>query len=119
MHLKPYLVIKRDDDDDEDEDVEIHHHHHYHHGSHPDTMGVMHHDQYAGEYGSAMARVKERLHKHPSTWAAHGTSKSGLMAIVAMEYQELMEAKASGDEKHIEKELCDLAAACIRAYEHL
>lgn len=98
MHLKPYLLITK---------------------SHSFDMEGLHHEQHAGEYGSALARVKERLHKHPSTWVAHGTSKSGLMAIVAMEYQELMEAKASGDEKHIEKELCDLAAACIRAYEHL
>lgn len=119
MHMKPYYVIKRDDDDDEDEDIEIHHHHHYHHGHHPDTMGVIHHDSYAGEHGTTMAHVKSRMENPPHTWAAYHDKPGGMMSIVEMEYRELMEKKTEGSTSGIEKELTDLAAACICALKKM
>lgn len=122
MHYKPYYVIKKDDDDDEEEDVEIHHHHHYHHGHHPDMMGVYHHDRHASgsyEHGSVMANVHERLENPPHTWASYHDKPGGLIAIVEMEYRELMEEKAEGSHSGIKKELTDLAAACICALKKM
>lgn len=37
------------------------------------------------------------------------------MSVVEMEYKELMDHKASGSRSGMEKELTDLAAACICA----
>lgn len=119
MHYKPYYVIKKDDDDDEEEDVEIHHHHHYHHGHHPDTMGVFHHDSYAGEHGSVMANVKARMDNPPSTWESYHDKPGGMMSIVEMEYRELMEEKTEGSTSGVKKELTDLAAACIHALKKM
>lgn len=120
MHYKPYYVIKRDDDDDdEDEDVEIHHHHHYHHGQHPGVMGVTSHDSYSGKHGTTMAHVQGRMENPPHTWAAYHDKPGGMMSIVEMEYRELMEAKTEGVHSAIEKELTDLAAACMCALKKM
>lgn len=119
MHYKPYYVIKRDDEDDEDEDIHIHHHyHHGHHGHHPHMTGV-HHDSYASEHGSVMATIKERMENPPHTWASYHGKPGGMMSIVEMEYTELMDAKSSGSKHSIEKELTDLAAACMCAIKKM
>lgn len=47
--------------------------------------------------------------------AGLGGAVGGLMSIVEMEYKELMTEKADGSHHGIEKELTDLAAACICA----
>lgn len=98
------MVIKHRKDDHSDE---VKHHDH-------DSKRVEH-----VEHMESVAAIHHRLKNHPPTWDAYGTSKSDLMAIISMEYQELMQAKASGDDEAIEKEACDLAAACVRLYESL
>ncbi|UPT52982.1 hypothetical protein [Hafnia phage yong3] len=116
MHYKPFYVIKRDDEDDEDEEVSVHHH--YHHGHHPHMAGY-HHDSYAREHGSIMAAIEARMENPPHTWAAHHGKAGGMMSIVEMEYMELMDAKSSGSKHSIEKELADLAAACMCALKKM
>lgn len=83
-------------------------------GSHEDK----HHDDYHlrdHEHDSIMGNVHERISNPPHTWAAHYDKPGGMMAIVEMEYKELMDRKESGAKAGIEKELTDLAAACICA----
>lgn len=89
--LLPRLVIKTGEKDHDD----------YHSGDH--------------EYGAAMADVHERIKYPPQTWAAYHDKPGGLMSVVEMEYKELMDHKASGSRSGMEKELTDLAAACICA----
>ncbi|UGL62517.1 hypothetical protein JLBYU41_66 [Escherichia phage JLBYU41] len=67
------------------------------------------------EHDSVMGSVIERTKHHPKTWDAHIDKPGGLMSIVEMEYKELMTEKADGSHHGIEKELTDLAAACICA----
>lgn len=71
------------------------------------------------EYDSVMAEVHERMVEHPSTWHNYLDKTDGMMSIVEMEYKELMEKKASGSRAGIEKELTDLAAACICALKKI
>ncbi|QHR65790.1 hypothetical protein H1N92_gp75 [Escherichia phage aaroes] len=67
------------------------------------------------EHDAVMGSVIERTKHHPKTWDAHIDKPGGLMSIVEMEYKELMTEKADGSHHGIEKELTDLAAACICA----
>lgn len=63
----------------------------------------------------AMAEVRERLANPPATWRAYAGHSGAMMAIVEMEYKELMAAREGGTSKDVEKELTDLAAACLNA----
>lgn len=67
------------------------------------------------EHDAVMGSVIERTKHYPKTWDAHIDKPGGLMSIVEMEYKELMTEKADGSHHGIEKELTDLAAACICA----
>lgn len=67
------------------------------------------------EHDAVMGSVLERTKHYPKTWDAHIDKPGGLMSIVEMEYKELMTEKADGSHHGIEKELTDLAAACICA----
>lgn len=67
------------------------------------------------EHDSVMGSVIERTKHYPKAWDAHIDKPGGLMSIVEMEYKELMTEKADGSHHGIEKELTDLAAACICA----
>ena len=67
------------------------------------------------EHDSVMGSVIARTKHYPKTWDAHIDKPGGLMSIVEMEYKELMTEKADGSHHGIEKELTDLAAACICA----
>lgn len=66
-----------------------------------------------------MAEVHERMVEHPSTWHDYLGKTDGMMSIIEMEYKELMEKKAYGSRAGIEKELTDLAAACICALKKI
>lgn len=77
------------------------------------------HDYGDHEHGAAMAEVMDRTKHYPKTWAAHIDKPGGLMAIVEMEYKELMAEKASGSHHEIVDELTDLAAACICAIHEM
>lgn len=66
-----------------------------------------------------MAEVRERLANPPSSWRSYAGHQNEVMAIIEMEYRELVQAKASGDKKSIRRELGDLAAACIHAEKSL
>lgn len=67
------------------------------------------------KHHGAMKEVADRMEDHPKTWDAYIDQPGGMMSIVEMEYSELMEKKADGSRAGIEKELTDLAAACICA----
>lgn len=67
------------------------------------------------KHHQAMKEVADRMEDHPKTWDAYIDQPGGMMSIVEMEYSELMEKKADGSRAGIEKELTDLAAACICA----
>lgn len=67
------------------------------------------------EYDSIMEHVESRAKHYPKTWDSHIGKSGGRMAIVEMEYSELMSVKSSGSHAEIERELLDLAAACICA----
>lgn len=67
------------------------------------------------EHDAVMGSVIERTKHYPKTLDAHIDKPGGLMSIVEMEYKELMTEKADGSHHGIEKELTDLAAACICA----
>lgn len=71
------------------------------------------------EHGSAMADVHERISNPPHTWEAYHDKPGGMMSIVEMEYKELMAEKANSSKHGIEKELTDLAAACICALKKM
>lgn len=77
----------------------------YHYGSH--------------EHGAVMADVHERISNPPRTWEAYHDKPGGMMSIVEMEYKELMTEKADSSKHGIEKELTDLAAACICALKKM
>ncbi|QIN92515.1 hypothetical protein [Phage NBSal001] len=87
-------------------------------GSHEDKK---HDDHHYGdhEHGSAMADVHERISKPPHTWKEYQDKPGGLISIVEMEYKELMAEKADSSKSGIEKELTDLAAACICALKKM
>lgn len=87
-----------------------HHTHHHHHHKYPEGEGYV-----APETDPLVATVLERMENPPVTWAAYAKHPESLMAIIAMEYQELLQARASGDEFAVTKELTDLAAACMEA----
>ena len=76
---------------------------------------------HAGDHESmaVMADVHQRMEQPPSTWAAYSSKSGGMMSIVEMEYRELMEKKAEGSHTGVEKELTDLAAACICALKKM
>ena len=71
------------------------------------------------EHDTAMGNVHERIKNPPHTWEAYHDKPGGLMAIVEMEYKELMAEKAESSKHGIEKELTDLAAACICALKKM
>lgn len=71
------------------------------------------------ESHSIMGRIDERIKEPPSTWAAYHGKPGGMMAIVEMEYKELMDAKKEGDHHSVKKELTDLAAACALALKKI
>lgn len=81
------------------------------------SIGNDDHDDYErdSKHDSVMGSVMERTKHYPKTWDAHIDKPGGLMSIVEMEYKELMTEKADGSHHGIEKELTDLAAACICA----
>ena len=76
-----------------------------------------HDDDYErdSKHDSVIGSVMERTKHYPKTWDAHIDKPGGLMSIVEMEYKELITEKADGSHHGIEKELTDLAAACICA----
>lgn len=116
--MRALIAIKRHKKDGDYADSGMHHHHHTHHhydGEHKEVKS--HAVDY--KYGDSVEEVLDELANPPRTWASYGTNIADLMAIIAMEYQELMAAKAEGNEKKIEEELEDLAAACIHAHKHL
>lgn len=106
MH-RGYIRIKRHDEDDDDDDIVIHHHTHHHHEGKHHAMDHEHHH--------AVREVMERVKDHPASWEPYIGQDGGAVAIVKMEYAELMEAKSSGSKHAMRKELEDLAAACIHA----
>lgn len=67
------------------------------------------------EHDPVFDHVHERMEHHPTTWDSHMGTHEGAMAIVEMEYKELMARKAEGAKAGIKKELTDLAAACSNA----
>ncbi|HAK2374335.1 TPA: hypothetical protein H1940_004767 [Salmonella enterica] len=87
-------------------------------GSHEEKDHYGYHSR-AHEHVSAMAGVHERISNPPHTWEAYHDKPGGMMSIVEMEYKELMEMKEGGSRHKIEKELEDLAAACICALEKM
>lgn len=91
IHL-PRIVIGSDEEKDHDD---------YHSRTH--------------EHDPVMADVHGRVSKPPHTWQAYRDKPGGMMEIVEMEYKELMAEKATTSKSGIEKELTDLAAACICA----
>lgn len=97
----PYYKVGRDDDEYEEE-------------KHHDGISSRSHESV-----SVMADVHERMEYPPHTWASYDGKPGGMMAIVEMEYRELMECKAEGHKAGIEKELTDLAAACLCALEKM
>lgn len=62
-----------------------------------------------------MESIHERIESPPATWKAYESRSGGSMAIVEMEYRELMRANEEGSRADVEKELIDLAAACANA----
>jgi len=115
-----YLVKKRGDDARMMEDGgDTHHHHHVHHHHHAGEQveGKAHAMDH--KYGDSVDEILDELVRPPASWAAYGTDHAGLMAIIGMEYAELMAAKAEGNMQKIEEELEDLAAACIHAHKHM
>lgn len=114
--LRRYLVLRDtgsdEDEEDDEEVVHTHTHHHYHHP----------HDG-AGSHASAhhpiVAAVHERLESPPATWGAYAGRPDAGVAIVEMEFQELVAARHSGSDHQVKKELTDLAAACIRALKEM
>lgn len=72
-------------------------------------IGDKNDDKSTDEYHEAMADVKHHIKSNPETWR----SRSSLMAIIEMEYSELMTAKSDGSKSKIERELAELAAACV------
>ena len=72
-----------------------------------------------GEHGHIMQRVHKRAKDYPATWREHLAKPGGHMEIVAMEYSELMTQRSGGTREGVEKELTDLAAACICALKHM
>lgn len=86
------------------------------------TYGESDHDRNHKRYhedDSVMAEVHERMVEHPSTWYEYLGKTDGMISIIEMEYRELMEKKSYGSRADIEKELTDLAAACICALKKL
>lgn len=75
--------------------------------------------EHYGEHGEVMQRVHSRAKHHPSTWREYIDKPGGHMEIVAMEYGELMTQRSSGTREGIEKELTDLAAACVCALKYM
>lgn len=122
--MRMYAAVKRhgekDDDDDDEDDVEIHHHHHYHHGGHTDHMGVPHATTTASLGRHAiMADVQKHMENPPHSWKAYADQPGGALAIVEMEYRELMQAIATGNKADIELELFELAAASMMALKKM
>ncbi|AHG23425.1 hypothetical protein O197_09 [Edwardsiella phage eiAU-183] len=99
-------------------------HHHYYHplsgGTEvmEDVTGYRH-PKHHDSHSAVMESVRERVHEHPATWASHISQPGGMMAVVEMEYHELMTKKEQGSREGIEHELVDLAAACIAALEKM
>lgn len=77
--------------------------------------GDSEHEELDHKHHHAMKKVAHRMEDHPKTWDSYIDQPGGMMSIVEMEYSELMEKKADGSLAGIEKELTDLAAACICA----
>lgn len=67
------------------------------------------------DHDPIVSHVKRRVNDPPESWESYSDSKSGAMSIVEMEYNELMAKKSEGSHAGMEKELTDLAAACISA----
>ena len=66
-----------------------------------------------------MAQSGEILRNLPETWTAYPDNEGGRLAIIELEFKELMEAKGVEAREH---ELVHLASACLhlwRLYEHL
>lgn len=66
-----------------------------------------------------LSAIDERAKNHPSTWEQYIDQQGGMMDIVAMEYAELMEQRSAGSIHGLEKELTDLAAACLCALKKM
>lgn len=115
--MRKYLVV-RETGDAEEMSVDIAgpgvyhhtHHHHHHRGGEEGYVPVS---------NPVVEAVHARLENPPATWSAYAGHPNSVMAIIDMEHQELAYAKASGDPVAIEKELVDLAAACICALNAL
>lgn len=100
----------RDDEEGDDEVIHAHTHHHYHHPHEGSEANVTHHADHP-----VLHEVREHLADPPATWRAYAGQPNEMMAIIEMEYRELVQAKSSGDTKAIKQELVDLAAACVHA----
>jgi hypothetical protein len=66
-----------------------------------------------------MDLVRDRMADHPHTWDEYKGKSDGAHSIIDMEYRELIEKRSSGSRAGIEKELTDLAAACIYALKEM
>lgn len=66
-----------------------------------------------------MDLVRERMADHPQTWDEYKGKSDGAHSIIDMEYRELIEKRSSGSRSGIEKELTDLAAACMYALKKM
>lgn len=66
-----------------------------------------------------LSTIDERAKDHPSTWDQYIDQPGGMMEIVEMEYAELMEQKSASSRHGVEKELTDLAAACLCALKKM
>lgn len=80
-----------------------------------------HYVHYSGtdEYDPIMANVHERVKNHSRVMRKHYGKRDGLMPLIKMEYDELIADHADGDAYEIEKELYDLAVACICAISEM
>ena len=64
-------------------------------------------------------RIQEVIDRCPETWLRYEHEKDGFYKIIAMEYQELLDAKESRPHREVVRALCHLAAASKNALDKM
>lgn len=100
--MKGYILLMR---------RPIEHDEHHHHSEHARSG-------YHRASGDLMS-MPDKVVKQHQHWESYGTSPSGLMQIVAIEFAALQAARNNEDHRAIMSKLDDLAMACDHAKRNL
>lgn len=70
-------------------------------------------------YEPIIKRICDRIDHHPDSWKPYILGGESMVGAVEMEYGEMMDYRQRGDLNGVERELVDIAAACMVALKRM